>query len=153
MNQFDIPTYKDLMTAARTVYGEARGESEKGRLAVACVLWNRLRAQRPHYGRKSLSAVCLKPWQFSCWNRNDPNRDKLMKVPAARLEPFIDVVLWADHVAGGPDDPTRKRTGLDWRYPYHYLNPAALKRLPRWARNRQADIVIGNHHFYVGVDD
>ncbi len=44
-------TPDDLITAARTVYGEARGESWEGKLAVACVIVNRLRLGQASQGR------------------------------------------------------------------------------------------------------
>ena len=61
---------------AMTILGEARGEGEAGMYAVACVI-----AQRSIAWEKTPTQVCLKNngkvWQFSCWNKNDPNRKKL----------------------------------------------------------------------------
>ena len=56
--------------AARTLYGEARGEPDEGQRGVARVLVNRMRDGR--WG-KSLGSVCLWPFQFSCWLSRDPN--------------------------------------------------------------------------------
>ncbi|MBI5120055.1 MAG: cell wall hydrolase [Rhodospirillales bacterium] len=69
---------------ARTLWGEARGESKAGREAVARVVLNRVAHARAKGGRfwwgGDIFSVCLKPWQFSCWNANDPNRAKLEAV-------------------------------------------------------------------------
>ena len=63
---------------ARTIYGEARGEYEHREgglcalIAVGNVVMNRLKAQS-QYG-KTIQEICQKPWQFSCWNKGDPNQ-------------------------------------------------------------------------------
>jgi spore germination cell wall hydrolase CwlJ-like protein len=64
-------TAREKLLLALTVYGEARGESEQGRIAVAQVILNR--ASRPRWWGKSVEEVILKPYQFSCWNVGDPN--------------------------------------------------------------------------------
>jgi hypothetical protein len=70
--------FDDLSVMARTVFGEARGEPYQGRLAVAHVILNRVRAGG--WFGASVSEVCLKRWQFSCWNPGDPNRARLFQV-------------------------------------------------------------------------
>jgi hypothetical protein len=48
---------------AITILAEARGEGERGMYAVgACI------AQRAVERKQTPSEVCLKKWQFSCWN-------------------------------------------------------------------------------------
>ena len=59
----------DLFTLARTVYGEARGESDQGRAAVAHVVLNRFRSDK-WFSAGTIEAVCRKPSQFSCWNND-----------------------------------------------------------------------------------
>src|SRR5215468_10322728 len=78
----------EIDTVARTVWAEARGEGVAGMTAVACVIMNRARIAsqykqdhgRPHplFGDGTLASCCTHPWQFSCWNENDPNRQKLL---------------------------------------------------------------------------
>lgn len=74
----DAITDHDLDTVALTVWGEARGESMVGQSAVAWVIRNRQANpgwwSRPHH---TLADVCLASYQFSCWNRNDPNYARL----------------------------------------------------------------------------
>lgn len=60
----------DLLHLAKTIYGEARGESIETMLAVGWVIRNRLQAKR--YG-DTYKDVVLQPKQFSCWNEDDPN--------------------------------------------------------------------------------
>ena len=60
----------NLLHLAKTIYGEARGESVETMLAVGWVIRNRLQAKR--YG-STYKDVVLQPKQFSCWNKGDPN--------------------------------------------------------------------------------
>lgn len=68
----------DPVLLAIGVWGEARGESPKGRTAVAHVILNRARLKK-----RSIADVLLAPWQFSCFNKADPNRDKIDKLVAS----------------------------------------------------------------------
>lgn len=131
-------TFTDLETAARTVYGEARSESEEGRLAVACVIVNR--ARKGGWWGNTLEKVCRRRWQFSCWNEGDPNRARLERANLAQLRPFFDAVLAALTVAGTDADPSQGAC--------HYHTPAVS---PRWSRGKTPDVVIGEHQFYVGI--
>lgn len=111
----------DVDTMARTVYGEARGESIECQAGVAWTILNRVVAARRDPGRhgwwgKSISAVCLKRFQFSCWLPGDPN---LPQIQAARLGELIfgrayGVCLLA--LSGDIPDPTGKAT--------HYHDPS-----------------------------
>ena len=60
----------NLLYLAKTIYGEARGESIETMLVVGWVIRNRLQAKR--YG-SSYKDVVLQLKQFSCWNKDDPN--------------------------------------------------------------------------------
>ena len=89
---------------AMTILGEARGEGEVGMYAVACII-----AQRSIAWKQTPMQVCLKDWQFSCWNKNDPNRKKLpslLDTPQAAYAKRLavnlntlqrDFVKYADH--------------------------------------------------------
>jgi len=70
-------TLEDLIIAAKTLWGEARGDSVEGRLAVAHVFMNRWRSTGGQWAKDdTLAKTCLRPWQFSAWNSNDPNLPK-----------------------------------------------------------------------------
>src|SRR6266851_1198033 len=99
----------DVLTLARTLWGEARGESDDGKTAVAWVVRNR--AERAGFAGRLLGQagavahVCRAPWQFSCWNDNDPNRAAL---EALSLDACPDEAAIARLVlSGSVADPTR----------------------------------------------
>jgi len=129
---------------ARTLYGEARGETVRGKEAVAAVILNRVgraREKRGYWWGNSIETVCRKPWQFSCWNAADPNREKVMGV-APSNKVFASCLRIARRaINGGLEDPTRGAT--------HYHAKSAN---PAWARGRPPSAEIGNHLFYNNVE-
>ena len=80
---------KDRDILARTLWGEARGEGFDGQIAVAWTIRNRVfDGKAKSWWGEGYAEVCLKPWQFSCWNQNDPNYVYLSgakPIPAAQL--------------------------------------------------------------------
>lgn len=63
--------------------GEARGEQDAGgtleAVAMLAILWVLdARHARERWARMSLKEIALQPWQFSCFNANDPNRARLL---------------------------------------------------------------------------
>jgi hypothetical protein len=63
---------------ALTIYGEARGESTEGKIAVGSVILERV--DHRNWDGKTIPEVCFKPWQFSCYNERDPNYPKLLHI-------------------------------------------------------------------------
>lgn len=125
---------------ARTLWGEARGESLQGQEAVANVIMNRLALARKRgtfWWGNTIESICRKPYQFSCWNSNDPNYPKIMQVTLAdpvfaqcqRIARRAIRGLLADHTFGADH--------------YH-----ALSVSPSWARSDAITATIGNHVFY-----
>jgi hypothetical protein len=139
----------DSLTGAQilalTLYGEARGESPEGRLAVACVVRNRMRERRQTAGQ-----VCLARLQFSCWS------------PAGGAQNYATVMELADRVAAGTvtlpaytdcliiaeavlsdaaDDVTHGAT--------HYMTIGLFDSpaCPWWARQMRETERIGRHVF------
>ncbi len=130
--------HKELETdvLARTLWGEARGEGTEGMQAVACVVMNRVR--RGGWWGDSVIAVCQKPFQFSCWNQDDPNLPQMRAVTAERDPSFATALRVARRaIYGAIDDITG---GAD-----HYH---AAGIMPYWARGEKPVAVIGNHIFY-----
>ncbi len=125
-------------TLARTLWGEARGETKAGREAIASVVLNRLK--KPQQFGGTIEEVCLKPFQFSCWNANDPNLPKLKAVDSN--DPvFAECLSIAENAAKSTlSDPTN---GAD-----HYH---AKGIIPPWARDKSPCAVIGNHLFYNNI--
>jgi hypothetical protein len=60
----------DHLYYALTVYGEARSENAASKRAIAWIIRNRLRKKR--WGT-SYQKVVVRPVQFKCWNKKDPN--------------------------------------------------------------------------------
>lgn len=131
--------FDDLSVMARTVFGEARGEPHEGRLAVAHVILNRARAGG-WWGR-SAGEVCLKRWQFSCWNPGGPNRARLLQVELDDRDLLGCARASIEALSGSPD-PTAGATH------YHATN---MPTPPRWVRGRVPDVVIGRHAFFRNI--
>lgn len=129
---------EEISIVARTLWGEARGEGERGMRAVGSVILNRkLRQWR---GAKTAAAVCLAHKQFSCWNPDDPNRGMLDRIAQAPDAAYVTAEAIASRViAEDLDDITFGAT--------HYI-AASLRRRPLWLAGKQACIVIGRHEFY-----
>lgn len=130
---------------ARTIYGEARGESVRGKEAVASVVMNRVNRARKRGGRywwgDDVTTVCRKPWQFSCWNANDPNRAGIERVDE-RNKVFQTCLRVARRaIAGAVDDATDGAT--------HYHAKAVS---PPWAKKKSPSAEIGNHLFYNAIE-
>jgi spore germination cell wall hydrolase CwlJ-like protein len=117
-----------------TLYAEARGEPFKGKLAVAAVIQTRARLSKV-----SLTDICLKDQQFSCWNG-------LRAVPKSYISGAG--ILPADQKARSDCysiawvlmTSTRK-----WNYLTHFYNPSIAT--PSWANSLRGRRVIGNHVF------
>jgi hypothetical protein len=105
--------------------------------AVASVIWNRWRS-KPSYFGKTPRDVCLKTYQFSCWNQNDPNLKVL-------LEPKINDGTYAlcrmvaeEYLSGEGADVVN---GSD-HYHAIWINP------PSWALGKNPVVDVGTHRFY-----
>ena len=125
---------EDLLVYAKTVWGEARGETISGMLGVAWTIKRRTeRAQWPD----NIIDVCLQPWQFSVWNRSDPNFNKVIGAPltSKSFQRAIFVVLGV--TLGYLADPTN---GADH---YHHKDIE-----PPWAKEMTKTAEIGSHIFY-----
>ncbi|MEG3618965.1 cell wall hydrolase [Magnetovibrio sp. PR-2] len=131
-------------TLARTIYGEARGETVRGKEAVACVVMNRVKratARGSYWWGNSVEEVCKKPWQFSCWNENDPNRKKILAIePGHRVfDTCLRIARRA--LSGAIEDMTQGAT--------HY-HTASIS--PPWSKGRPACAEVGHHLFYNDIE-
>lgn len=136
----------EIDVLARTLWGEARGEGTAGMEAVAQVILNRVKVAEErgrYWWGNNIIQVCQKPYQFSCWNRSDPNFRKLQAVDERDLH-FATAVRIARRAVAGvlkqdrPDDH-----GVAGATHYH-----AAGITPYWARNEPPVTVIGRHIFY-----
>ena len=122
-------TSKEAKIIAITILAEARGEGEAGMYAVGAVI-----AQRAFEGKRTPSEVCLKKWQFSCWNGKKPkDLAHLLKTPQAK---------YALLIAKNINNLSREFVG----YANHYHNNKI--KPPYWAKGKKPVKTIGNHIFY-----
>lgn len=130
---------------ARTIWGEARGQGYAGMQAVASVIMNRVRTvQRyPNYKTRwgsGVAGVCKHPYQFSVWNKNDPNLPKMLAVTTANADFRTALSIAEKAVAGKLPDNTGGAT---------YYHTTAIR--PEWVKdsgNPRPILVVGNHAFY-----
>ena len=137
---------QDRMVLARLVFGEARGEGDEGRIAVAWTVLNRLAKSKRRYG-STITKVCLRRSQYSCFGSGGHL--------AAMLEPWDnDPESWAGCCAvadavleGREPNPVPGIT--------HYVAGWLYRndeKCPSWAREPQVEPVeIGRHVFLRGV--
>ena len=135
----------DLDVLARTLYGEARGEGTEGIEAVACVIMNRFRSGKWFTGYiwqngqkvASVAQTCLKKFQFSCWNKNDPNFKIIQKVDATDAV-FRQCLMIAQRaISGELEDFTNGAV---------YYHTREIK--PYWAQHRSPCYEVKHHLFY-----
>eukprot|EP00761_Pharyngomonas_kirbyi_P011980 gb/GECH01012006.1/.p1 GENE.gb/GECH01012006.1/~~gb/GECH01012006.1/.p1 ORF type:complete len:230 (+),score=46.25 gb/GECH01012006.1/:1-690(+) len=125
----------DLDILTKTLYGEARGESKLGQIGVAWVIINRAKDYR---WPPTLAGVCQQPWQFSCWNPNDPNRERLENLDSSNSM-YNQLYAVAQEVLNGEhSDPTNGAN--------HYY--ATYIGAPAWAQGETPSATIGDHKFY-----
>ncbi len=136
---------KQAKCLATMIYGEARGESLKGKVAVAYTAKNRA-------VKKTLCQVVLAPKQYSIFNNNP-------RLIAAALNPdvapvqknTIDQQSWIDSLEaaqivlqGKSKDPTNGAS--------HYVADKVMKSkgyiYPRWTKVFPQVAVIDNHRFF-----
>ena len=137
-------TEKDRDVLARTLWGEARGESLAGQIAVAWTIRNRVNdGKEKSWWGEGYAGVCQKPYQFSCWNKNDSN---FAFLSGARQIPFRELAqarIAADQVIDGKvPDPTGGAT--------HYY-ATAMKTPPAWAAKAKQTLKLGGHVFFKDV--
>jgi len=156
----------DVNILAQTIWGEARSHGANGMLAVGNVIKNRAEANSRLFGQ-GIRGVALKPKQFSCWNKGDPNRDHIKEILrydsliSRRQSPdgtpfdewfakfknsgnYMDYKAWLlakdiaqKIIAGVVSDPTNGAV---------YYHTTAVK--PVWRNKLHRVATIGNHVFY-----
>ncbi len=152
--------YDDLDILSRTVYGEARGESDLGRLAVAYVACNRAEiaarhvaaSGKPHplFGDGTIAGACqvhhtmhrpngraVEVYQFSCWNEYDVNRAIILALDltSEEAQPAARMATAALHQTA--PDPSNGAT--------HYHEASIC---PYWAAGETPCAEVGDHVFY-----
>lgn len=123
---------------ARTIYGEARGEGALGMQAVANVVINRTLLGGVVRRVAGVVAVVTEPWQFSAWNENDPNADKIRNLDRGDNSTFDLAYSIAEKaMSGNLPDVTFGAT----HYHTTDINPSWNDAMTKTAE-------IGNHVFW-----
>ncbi|WP_039967753.1 cell wall hydrolase [Pseudomonas chlororaphis] len=137
-------TEKDRDILARTLWGEARGEGLAGQIAVAWTIRNRVNdGKTKSWWGEGYVGVCQAPYQFSCWNKNDPNFPFLSGAKPIPAGQFAQALRAADQViAGAVPDPTDGAT--------HYY-ATTMAKAPAWAAKAKQTVRIGQHVFFKDV--
>jgi spore germination cell wall hydrolase CwlJ-like protein len=137
-------TEKDRDVLARTLWGEARGESLVGQIAVAWTIRNRVNdGKAKSWWGEGYAGVCQKPYQFSCWNKNDPNYPYLSGAKTIPFREFAQAQIAADQVmAGKVPDPTGGAT--------HYY-ATTMPKAPVWVKGAKETLRLGLHVFFKDV--
>lgn len=114
----------------KTIFGEARSESELGQTWIGWVIKN-----RSHSRRETIKQVCLARNQFECWSgRNN------VEIKKNEEEKYTKIAKLAQQIYKAPmsDDPT---DGCQ-----HFNNPN--KQYAEWTTRTTKKKSIGKHEFY-----
>lgn len=138
---------KDLDVLTRTVWAESRGEGIAGMVAVGWAIRNRVEMDlhndgKPDWWGEGYEGVCKAPWQFSCWNKNDPNYPYMIgekEIPRSQYALALDA---AKSATSERTDPTMGAT--------HYFS-TTMPKAPAWAAKATRTIKIGRHIFFKNV--
>lgn len=136
-------SFVDIDVLARTLYGEAEAGNEADARAIAAVVLNRVRW--PNWP-STIAGVCRQPWQFSCWNPDDPNRARIEAVTAGAWWQRCQAIA-REAVSGDLADPTGGAT--------HYY--ATWIKAPAWARGHEPSHRVEHrngkaHLFFNAID-
>lgn len=136
-------TEKDMDVLARTIWGEARSEGMVGMIAVGWTIRNRVEdGKGSSWWGEGYTGVCQKPYQFSCWLKNDPNSTYLRgekPIPPAQYKAARTAAEAV--VQNIATDPTQGAT--------HYY--ADTIKAPDWVAHAKQTVHIGHHLFFRDV--
>lgn len=130
----------DIDVMARTLWGEARSEGQQGMEAVASVILNRTdigKREGRYWWGNTIIQVCQKPFQFSCWNKFDPNFKRIIALTQDDMHFAAALRVSRRAVLGMVKDKTGGATH------YHTIDI-----LPFWAKGQKPTARIGRHIFY-----
>lgn len=143
----DYTAFQAANIIARTLYAEARGDGkDKGYIPVASVIYNRADGKMEDFAK-----VCLKKWQFSCWNglsddEKAPSKFQI-KIPKSVKGNKTNEKLWmqAMEVAA-----SMLAVGKGAFQPVTNANSyyaTSMKKPPSWADELVKTQNIGGHRF------
>ena len=147
-----MTTISDLEIMAKTVWGESRGDGPAGMEAVAHVILNRAEAaqayiknndriRHPLFGNGTITHACKARWQFSCWNDDDPNLDKMARLTLGDsvfcncIQAALKVIMGAVDFTGGA---------------LHYY-AKSMKKPPAWHKGEKPSYETLQHIFFNNI--
>jgi N-acetylmuramoyl-L-alanine amidase len=130
-----IEPFTDIFMLALAIYREARGQDLAGKIAVGCVIRNRV--QHPAWYGRNWFDVITKPYQFSSFNLNDRNSVVFGSAADAAWQESVAAALF---VMGGAPDPTGGAT--------FYFDKTLDNNPPKWASSYVHTMDIGAFRFY-----
>ena len=137
-----VPENKEIELIAKTIWGEGRGESYEGKVAIGNVIVNRYKvaqaSRKSHWWGNTIEQIILHPYQFSCHNYNDPNKRKIAKLTTKDYHYRESLKIAKGILSGAIKDNTFGAT--------HYFAYKTVQ--PRWALKMNKTKRIGNHDFY-----
>lgn len=139
----------DVIYAAQTIFGEARGESWDGKIGVAWTILNRKEARRSYFGRQIRTIVQkhkivggIPRYQFSCWNPRDVNYPKICRpLEYEDRDVWLECYVAARLVLQGE---VRDSTGgAMW-----YFDDSLLDNPPSWSAGLEQSAKHGRLNFF-----
>lgn len=135
----------DIDVLARTLWGESRNQPFEGQVAVAYVIITRSEERQ-----QSITDICLAPFQFSCWNQNDPNRNLLLHASFDNPYFMVSFGIAALVITRRLENPAPGANHYFTVKPPVSTIGVALNWPPAWAKGMQLVKVIGAHEFLKG---
>lgn len=131
---------------ALTIYGEARGESREGKIAVGSVILERVNHRE--WDGDTIHEVCLMPYQFSCYLPGDPNFHALRLIAQDWETKAMRSMAMSEcyQVAVGLIDGTIPRTPEIAAS--HCCQYKTKKASAAWAKKMKVILTIDQHEFY-----
>lgn len=140
----EVPNSIDLLTdrqvLALTAWGEWRSGAKPGMTCILNVVCNRLASGITWWGNDK-RAICLHPYQFSCWNQDNPEHFKMLAVNPKDPDYQIALGLAGLAIAGILPDLTNGATSY-----FDNSIPA-----PKWAVDKTPCFIIYPMQFYKNV--
>ncbi|NEP03115.1 MAG: cell wall hydrolase [Symploca sp. SIO2E9] len=141
---YSSATPDDLDIMARTIWGEVRAESDEEKIAVGWVIRNRA-SRSPRYNWKpTLCEVCKQRFQFSAWNKDDVNLQKVLSV-TEKDDTFKKCLEISKKVVSG--EVVDISNGAD------HFHARYTPKKPAWAIGNLPVSEVGLHSFYRLVFD
>lgn len=127
----------DKNVLIETLWGETRGESDIGKMAVVHLILNRYFTNDPMFKNyKTISSLCLKKYQFSCW------LDKFKMRHIKKDDTYENIVKVVDHAIH------LYEKGVDYSNGALYYYSVDIDK-PKWTKEMTKVNEIGKHRFYV----